>query len=97
MGAGRGTDLWREYTNRRRPARVAAGHLADLKRRVRYYPDGPLADSYHRGRRGKYLRCHYDSIRVSPSISVTNVRYLYEEAVQAGGDHALVIAEIELA
>jgi hypothetical protein len=71
-------------------------HPPELKRRVRYYPSGPLADSYHRGRRGKYLRCRYDSIRVSPRISVTDVRYLYEEAVQAGSDHALVIADIEL-
>ncbi|MBA4364635.1 MAG: hypothetical protein C0398_01340 [Coprothermobacter sp.] len=72
-------------------------HPPELKRRVRYYPNGPLADSYHRGRRGKYLRCRYDSIRVSPGISVTDVRYLYKEAVQAGSDHALIVAEIELA
>jgi len=73
-----------------------ADHPAELKRRVRYYPNGPLADSYHRGRRGKYLRCRYDSIRVSPGISVTDIRYLYEEAVRAGSDHALVVADIEL-
>jgi exonuclease III len=73
-----------------------ADHPAELKRRVQYYPNGPLADSYHRGRKGKYLRCRYDSIRVSPRISVTDVRYLYEEAVQAGSDHALVVAEMEL-
>ena len=73
-----------------------ADHPAELKRRVRYYPNGPLADSYHRGRKGKYLRCRYDSIRVSPGIGVMDVRYLYEEAVQAGSDHALVIADIEL-
>jgi hypothetical protein len=73
-----------------------ADHPAELKRRVQYYPNGPLADSYHRGRRGKYLRCRYDSIRVSPRISVTDVRYLYEEAVQAGSDHALVVADIDL-
>jgi len=74
----------------------AADHPVDLKRRVQYYPNGPLADSYHRGQKGKYLRCRHDSIRVSPSISVTDVRYLYEEAVQAGSDHALVVADIEL-
>lgn len=74
-----------------------AEHPTELKPRMRYYPDGPLADSYHRGRRGKYLRCRYDSIRVSPDIGVTDVRYLYEEAVQAGSDHALIVAEIELA
>lgn len=71
-------------------------HPAELKRRVQYYPHGPLADSYHRGRKGKYLRCRYDSIRVSPDIAVTNVYYLYEEAVRAGSDHALVIADIDL-
>jgi hypothetical protein len=74
-----------------------AGHPAELKRRVRYYPNGPLADSYHRGRKGKHLRCRYDSVRVSPGISVTDVRYLYEEAARAGSDHALVIAQLELA
>jgi hypothetical protein len=73
-----------------------ADHPAELKRRLRYYPNGPLADSYHRGRRGKYLRCRYDSIRVSPGVGVTNVRYLYEDAVRAGSDHALVIADIDL-
>ena len=71
-------------------------HPPELKRRVRYYPNGPLADSYHRGRRGKYLRCRYDSIRVSPGIGVTDIRYLYKEAVRAGSDHALVITDIEL-
>ena len=75
----------------------AADDPVDLKRRVRYYPNGPLADSYHRGRKGKYLRCRYDSIRVSPGIGVTNVRYLYEDAVRAGSDHALLIADMELA
>jgi endonuclease/exonuclease/phosphatase family metal-dependent hydrolase len=74
----------------------AADDPVDLKRRVRYYPNGPLADSYHRGRKGKYLRCRYDSIRVSPGIRVTDVRYLYEDAVRAGSDHALVVADIDL-
>jgi hypothetical protein len=71
-------------------------HPIELRHRVRYYPNGPLADSYHRGRKGKYLRCRYDSIRVSLGISVVDVRYLYEEAVRAGSDHALVITDIAL-
>ncbi|RIE15519.1 hypothetical protein SMC1_10045 [Candidatus Cryosericum septentrionale] len=71
-------------------------HPAELKRQVRYYPNGPLADSYHRGRKGKYLRCRYDSIHVSPGIGVIDVHYLYEEAVRASSDHALVIADVEL-
>jgi hypothetical protein len=72
------------------------GHPAELKRRVQYYPNGPLADSYHRGRKGKYLRCRYDSIRVSPGVGVMDIRYLYEDAVRAGSDHALVVADIDL-
>jgi exonuclease III len=88
LGAGAQTKdvlrLW--YTN----------HPAELKRRLRYYPNGPLADSYHRGRRGKYLHCRYDSIRVSPGIHVLDVRYLYEDAVRAASDHALVVADIDL-
>jgi endonuclease/exonuclease/phosphatase family metal-dependent hydrolase len=88
LGAGAGTSdvlrLW--YTD----------HPVELRRRERYYPHGPLADSYHRGRRGQYLRCRYDSIRVSPDISVMDVRYLYDEAVRAGSDHALVVADINL-
>ena len=73
-----------------------ADHPAELKRRTQYYPHGPLADSYHRGRKGKYLRCRYDTIRVSLGIRVTDVSYLYEEAVCAGSDHALVVADIDL-
>ena len=73
-----------------------ADHPEELRHRLRHYPHGPLADSYHRGRKGKYLRCRYDSIRVSPGVRVADARYLYEEAVHAGSDHALVIADIEL-
>ena len=73
-----------------------ADHPAELKRRIRYYPHGPLADSYHRGRKGKYLRSRYDSIRVSPGIRVLDVRYLYDDAIRAGSDHALVVTDIDL-
>ncbi len=73
-----------------------ADHPADFRRRMQYYPHGPLADSYHRGRKGKYVRSRYDSIRVSPGIHVLEVRYLYDDAIQAGSDHALVVADIEL-
>jgi len=73
-----------------------AEHPADFKRRTQYYPHGPLADSYHRGRKGKYVRSRYDSIRVSPGIHVLEVRYLYDDAIRAGSDHAVVVADIEL-
>ncbi|MHB8107571.1 MAG: exonuclease/endonuclease/phosphatase family protein [Candidatus Cryosericum sp.] len=71
-------------------------HPGDLKRRAQYYPRGPLADSYHRGRKGKYVRSRYDSIRVSPGIHVVDVRYLYDDAIQAGSDHALVVVDLEM-
>jgi hypothetical protein len=71
-------------------------HPEAWKRRLQYYPHGPLADSYHRGRKGKYLRSRYDSIRVSSGMGVVDVRYLYNDAVQAGSDHALVAADIDV-
>jgi len=74
-----------------------ADHPADFQHRARYYPHGPLADSFHRGRKGKYVRSRYDSIRVSPGIRVLDVCYLYDDAIRAGSDHALVVADIELA
>jgi exonuclease III len=67
-------------------------HPDALRRRVQYYPRGPLADSYHRGRKGKFVRSRYDSIRISPGIIVEEVNYLYDEALVAGSDHALVVA-----
>ncbi|MGB9666531.1 MAG: hypothetical protein ACPL2N_04400 [Candidatus Cryosericum sp.] len=73
-----------------------ADRPAEWKRRLRSYPNGPLADSYHRGRKGKYLRCRYDSIRVSPGIRILDVRYLYDDALRAGSDHALVVADLSL-
>lgn len=67
-------------------------HPDARKHRARYYPRGPLADSYHRGRKGRFVRSRYDSIRTSPGVAVEGVRYLYDEAVAAGSDHALVVA-----
>lgn len=71
-------------------------HPDEFRKRCRYYPHGPLADSYHRGRRGRFLRSRYDSIRFSPDIRVLDVRYLYDDAIHAGSDHAVVVADVEL-
>jgi len=71
-------------------------HADEFRKRCRYYPHGPLADSYHRGRRGKFLRSRYDSIRVSPAIRVLDVRYLYDDAIRAGSDHAVVVTDVEV-
>jgi endonuclease/exonuclease/phosphatase family metal-dependent hydrolase len=59
-------------------------------------PTGPLAISYDRGRKDKSIPCRYDFIYVTPDIEVHNAQYYYEEAISAGSDHALVMAELEL-
>lgn len=61
------------------------------------HPDGPLAVSYIRGHPGQtQTRCRYDVIYASDGVAVTDVRYLYDDAVAAGGDHAAVIAALRL-
>jgi exonuclease III len=60
------------------------------------HPNGPLAISYRRGRSTKTVPCRYDFIYTTPDFVVKNVSYLYDEAVEAGSDHALVVADLEL-
>jgi hypothetical protein len=58
-------------------------------------PQGPLAVSYNRGWGKKvFIPCRYDFIYITPDFEVSEVRYLYEEAIQAGSDHALVVADL---
>lgn len=52
----------------------------------------PLAVSYIRGN----TDCRYDFIFVTPDILVHSVEYLYKESIQAGSDHAIVVAELEV-
>jgi hypothetical protein len=57
-------------------------------------PDGPLAIS-HRTRGGRPVR--YDFIlATSPAVDVVDVQYLYDEAIEAGSDHALVVADLSI-
>lgn len=42
------------------------------------------------------FKCRYDFIYASPAISVLDIKYLYEESVQAGSDHAAVTALLEM-
>lgn len=58
-------------------------------------PQGPLAVSYDRGQRTS-VPCRYDFIYTTPDISVSQIRYLYEEAIKAGSDHAVVVADLKL-
>jgi endonuclease/exonuclease/phosphatase family metal-dependent hydrolase len=59
-------------------------------------PEGPLEVSY-RTSDSDEGRFRFDAIWLSPHFAVKSVEYHYDAAVAAGTDHALVIADIELA
>lgn len=59
-------------------------------------PDGPLALSYVRGRKGqRQTPCRYDVVYASHHFDVIDVQYRYGEAVAAGSDHAAVTTTLE--
>jgi len=59
------------------------------------HPSGPLATSYCTNSSGdnKY---RYDAIWVSAHFAVESVEYVYDQAIDAGTDHALVQADLVL-
>jgi hypothetical protein len=59
-------------------------------------PHGPLAVSHVRGSGKTRIACRYDFIYVSTHLAVEAVAYLHEEALEAGSDHALVVASLGL-
>lgn len=71
-------------------------HPEALAHAVAVRPNGPLAVSHVRGKRRKRTECRYDFIYVSPDIRVLRVDYVFDEAIRAVSDHALVVAELEL-
>ncbi|MGB5675554.1 MAG: hypothetical protein WBO43_13495, partial [Gemmatimonadota bacterium] len=58
-------------------------------------PEGPLMTSHMIGKKNP-KPARYDAIWASPEWRVDEVRYLFEEAVDAGSDHALVYADVGL-
>jgi endonuclease/exonuclease/phosphatase family metal-dependent hydrolase len=56
-------------------------------------PDGPLEVSHYTEATAR----RYDHIYATPDFAVTNVRYLFDEAIAAKSDHALVVADLDLA
>ncbi|MDX1620324.1 MAG: hypothetical protein R3320_05000 [Nitriliruptorales bacterium] len=60
-------------------------------------PEGPLALSHRRGRGKRSNPCRYDYVLASPEFEVLHVEYRYEEAIEAGSDHAFVVARVEAA
>jgi hypothetical protein len=90
LGAERVHDLRDAYRDvlRRDPAR-----RAEILER---HPDGPLAVSHLRGRGRARTPCRYDHVLVSPAFEVDEVEYRWDDAVEAGSDHALVVAHLTL-
>ncbi|MGH8897947.1 MAG: endonuclease/exonuclease/phosphatase family protein [Egibacteraceae bacterium] len=66
-------------------------HPEELARIREERPGGPLAISH---RPAHPVR--YDHIWATPDLEVIDVRYLYDEAVVAGSDHALVLADFDV-
>ena len=58
--------------------------------------DGPLTTSYCTDRAGK-RKYRYDAIWVSSHFTVGSVEYVYDEAIEAGTDHGLVLAGLVVA
>jgi hypothetical protein len=72
-------DAWRDVLDRD-PARMAS--VLDER------PDGPLAVTHIR--RG--VECRYDAIYVPPEFEVVELEHFWDEAREAGSDHAAVRA-----
>lgn len=94
-----------EWWNRREPLLYGPDRVHDLRDVYRDYldanpglaarirgdrPDGPLAVTHRR--RG--VDCRYDAIYASPDLAVGHAEHLWDEAVDAGSDHALVRATL---
>ena len=76
-----------------------AGHPAALEQVTQDRPQGPLAVSHRTGKRAGAAGSprRYDTLWISPDLTPTAMTYEYAKAIHAGSDHALVIADIELA
>ena len=59
-------------------------------------PNGPLMTSYCTDGAGE-RRYRYDAIWVTSHFTVGSVEYVYDEAIEAGTDHALVLAGLVVA
>lgn len=72
-------------------------HPEEFERIRRERPEGPLAISYKRGnRRVNRIDSRYDFVFVTSDINVYEVVYLYDDAIQAVSDHALVRTILEV-
>jgi hypothetical protein len=65
-------------------------------RRRHLRPNGPLEISYVRGNVAQGNPCRYDMILASPEFQVKHVEYRFADALAAGSDHGLVLADLAL-
>ncbi len=66
-------------------------HPEELERIRQTRPDGPLAISHQVAAQP----VRHDHLWATRDLEVLDVRYLYDEAVAAGSDHALVLTDLE--
>lgn len=71
--------------------RYLQDHPEELERIRAARPDGPLAISHHVSAQP----VRHDHLWATRDLKVLDVRYLYDEAVAAGSDHALVLTDFE--
>ncbi|MCP4303547.1 MAG: endonuclease/exonuclease/phosphatase family protein [bacterium] len=71
-------------------------HPEEMERIRQLRPDGPLEVSFCTDDDGE-RQFRYDAIWATPHFSVESVEYIYEEAIEARTDHALVLAQLTLA
>lgn len=69
-------------------------HPDELERIRRLRPEGTLAVTYDRGKKGRPVVCRMDRIFVSGDLDVISVEHDLGEALAVGGDHAIVRAEV---
>lgn len=67
------------------------GNPAKMKAIRAERPGGPLATSFLRGHK---TPSRYDAIYASPEFEVLEVKYHWEDALEAGSDHGLVWAQL---
>jgi endonuclease/exonuclease/phosphatase family metal-dependent hydrolase len=73
-----------------------ASHPEEKAKLRRLHPDGPLATTYNRRKKGDPRYERMDRVYATADVAVTDVRHGYDEAIAAGSDHAYVYALLEV-
>src|SRR5699024_3889015 len=70
----------------------------ETERIRRERPNGPLAITHYTGKRRNSpgIPRRYDALWLSEQLTVERIDHCYDEAIEAGSDHALVIADLTI-